>query len=137
MQWLGCRCCDLGDALTIVKVPVSDAADVGSVSTSVVYIEVDSAPATTSAWDADTVRGSRAEKAVEVATDLLDDAVELARACAAKFSAGLAEIKEGVRSPDEVSLELGITMDAEFGAVLAKAKAGAQLQVTLTWQREK
>lgn len=123
--------------MTIVKVPLSDAADVGSGAPSVIYIEVGSAPATTLAWDADAVRGSRAEKAVAVATDLLDDAVELARACAAKFSAGLAEIKEGARSPDEVSLEIGITMDAEFGAVLAKARAGAQLQVTLTWQREK
>ena len=123
--------------MTIVKVPVSDAADVSLVGPSVVYIEVDSAPATISAWDADTVRGSRAEKAVEVATDLLDDAVELAQACAAKFSAGLAAIEENVRSPDEVSLELGITMDAEFGAVLAKARAGAQLQLTLTWRREK
>jgi hypothetical protein len=123
--------------LTIVKVPVSDAADVSLVGPSVVYIEVDSAPATISAWDTDTVRGSRAEKAVEVATDLLDDAVELAQACAAKFSAGLAAIEENVRSPDEVSLELGITMDAEFGAVLAKARAGAQLQLTLTWRREK
>jgi hypothetical protein len=126
-----------GDALTIVKVPLSDTAGVGSVGTSVVYIEVDSAPAIVSAWDADTVRGGRAEKAVEVATDLLDDAVELARACAAKFAAGLAAIEEGVRSPDEVSLELGITMDAEFGAVVAKARAGAQLQLTLTWKREK
>ena len=33
-------------------------------------------------------------------------------------------------------MEIGITMDAEFGAVLAKARAGAQLQVTLTWQLE-
>lgn len=123
--------------MTIVKVPLADGADVGLVGPSVVYIEVESVPASTSAWDADTVRGSRAEKAVELATDVLDDAVELARACAAKFSAGLAEIKEGARSPDEVSLELGITMDAQFGAVLAKARAGAQLKVTLTWQREK
>ena len=124
--------------MAVVKVPLSGTADAGTAGPPVVYIEVGPrTPEATSAWDADTVRGSRAEKAVEVATDLLDDAVELARACAAKFSAGLAEIKEGVRSPDEVSLELGITMDAEFGAVLAKARAGAQLQVTLTWQRQK
>jgi enoyl-CoA hydratase/carnithine racemase len=120
----------MGDILTIVRVPLSDASDESSAASPMIYIEVASAPATASAWDADTVRGSRSGKAVEVATDLLDDAVELARACAAKFSAGLAEIKEGARSPDEVSLEIGITMDAEFGAVLAKARAGAQLQVT-------
>lgn len=122
--------------MAIVKVPLADTADVGTSNPSMIYIEVDSAPVATSAWDADTVRGDRAQKAVEVATNLLDDAVELARACAAKFSAGLAGLKEGTRSPDEVSVEIGITMDAEFGAVLAKARAGAQLQVTLTWQRE-
>lgn len=123
--------------MTIVKVPVSDGAGAGSTGPSVVYIEVGSGQAAVSAWDADSVRGSRAEKAVEVATDLLDDAVELARTCAAKFSAGLADLKKDARSPDEVSLEIGITMDVEFGAVLAKARAGAQLQVTLKWQREK
>ena len=121
--------------MAIVKVPLSDTAGVGTAGPVAIYIEVDTAPEATSAWDADSVRGIRAEKAVEVATDLLDDAVELARACAAKFSAGLAGLKEGARSPNEVSLEIGITMDAEFGAVLAKARAGAQLQVTLTWQR--
>jgi len=122
--------------MAIVKVPFSDTVDVGTVGTRVLYIEVDSAPEVTSAWDVDSVRGYRADKAVEVATDLLDDAVELARACAAKFSAGLAGLKDGARAPDEVSLELGITMDAEFGAVLAKARVGAQLQVTLKWQRQ-
>jgi hypothetical protein len=141
--------------MTIVKMPLTDAAETGSASPPVLYIELDGARSATSAWDADTVRGKRAEKAVAVATDLLDDAVELARACAMKFSAGLATlgegprtphdqegahaptVKEGVRAPDEVSLELGITLDADFGAVLARARAGAQLQVTLTWQRER
>jgi Trypsin-co-occurring domain 1 len=119
--------------MTIVKVPLSGTTDAGA---PVVYIEVEGAPEPTSAWDADTVRGDRARKAVTVATDLLDEAVELARACAVKFSSGLATLKEGA-SPDEIALEIGITMDAEFGAVLAKARVGAQLQVTLTWQREK
>src|SRR5438874_7597923 len=119
--------------MAIVKVPLSGTTDVSTSDSPVLYVEVDSAPTAASAWDADSVRGYRAEKAVAVATDLLDDAVEVARACAAKFSAGLAALKEGA-SPDEVSLEIGITMDVEFGAVLAKTSAGAQLQVTLKWQ---
>ena len=45
-----------------------------------------------------------------------------------EFSAGLAAIKEGAVAGRGL-LEIGITMDAEFGAVLAKARAGAQLQV--------
>jgi Trypsin-co-occurring domain 1 len=125
-----------GDAMAIVKVPISDTTEVDVADPPVLYIEVEGAPVMTSAWDTDTVRGNRAEKAVAVATDLLDDAVGLARACAEKFSAGLAGLKEGARSPDEISLEIGITMDAEFGAVLARARAGAQLQVTLTWQHQ-
>jgi hypothetical protein len=122
--------------MTIVKVPLTDTADAGTAGPPVIYIEVAGAPESTSAWDADNVRGSRSEKAISVATDLLDDAVELARACAAKFNAGLADLTKGARSPDEIALEIGITMNAEFGAVLAKARAGAQLQVTLTWQRQ-
>jgi len=122
--------------MAIAKVPFSGTVDADTIGPPVLYIEVERAPEVASAWDADSVRGNRADKAVEVATDLLDDAVELARACAMKFSAGLAGLKEGARAPDEVSLELGITMDVEFGAVLARARAGAQLQVTLTWQRQ-
>jgi hypothetical protein len=38
--------------------------------------------------------------------------------------------------PEEIVLELGITLDAELGAVLAKAKGGAQLKVTLKWRNE-
>jgi hypothetical protein len=121
--------------MTIVQIPVSEGQDANTSSPTMLYIEVDNAPPAASAWAADEVRGKRTEKAVAVATDLLDDAVTLARACAAKFNAGLADIEQGTRSPDEVSLELGIKMDGEFGAVLAKASAGAQLQVRLTWQR--
>lgn len=35
--------------------------------------------------------------------------------------------------PDEVEIEFGITLDAESGALIAKAAAGASLTVRLTW----
>ncbi|MGV9503850.1 CU044_2847 family protein [Streptomyces sp. NPDC003642] len=35
--------------------------------------------------------------------------------------------------PDEVEVEFGITLDAESGALIAKAAAGASLTVRLTW----
>lgn len=97
-----------------------------------IYIEVAAAPAGNGDWDDDT-RANPAEKAVAVARDLLGDGVQLARACAQRFTDGLKDLGKGV-SPDEVELQLGITLDAELGAVLAKTKTSAQLQITLRWQ---
>ena len=101
---------------------------------STMYVEVAVAPEGKSGWDEDEVRERVAARAVSVARDLVDDGVNLAKACARKFTEGLKELGEGVQ-PDEIELELGITLDAELGAVLAKTKASAQLQVTLRWQR--
>ena len=39
--------------------------------------------------------------------------------------------------PDEVELQLGITLNAELGAVLVKGKASAQLQLRMTWKTER
>lgn len=124
--------------MTIVKAPIGQYSgaegsdDQGQLPT--IYVEVESAPVASS-WDQDQVRETRAEKIVVIANDLLGDAVDLARAAAARFSAGLAQLPAGVPPPKEVELQLGITLDSELGAVLAKARAGAQLQVTLKWQR--
>jgi hypothetical protein len=38
-----------------------------------------------------------------------------------------------VRPPAEAELKFGIRLDAEAGALIAKASAGATLEVTLTW----
>jgi hypothetical protein len=40
------------------------------------------------------------------------------------------------RRPDEVEVEFGITLDAESGALIAKAGVGASLTVRLTWSAE-
>lgn len=98
-----------------------------------IYVEVDSAPQPESDWD-DEVREKRGEKAVAIARDLVGDGVELARTCAERFSVGLAQLPDHVPVPSEVQLQLGITLDSEVGAVLAKARASAQLQVTMTWK---
>jgi Trypsin-co-occurring domain 1 len=37
--------------------------------------------------------------------------------------------------PDEVQVELGIILNAEAGAILASASAGANYKVTMTWKR--
>ncbi|MFF4233587.1 CU044_2847 family protein [Streptomyces sp. NPDC001820] len=39
--------------------------------------------------------------------------------------------------PDQVEVEFGITLDAESGALIAKASAGASLTVRLTWSSDR
>ncbi|MDX3419095.1 CU044_2847 family protein [Streptomyces sp. MD20-1-1] len=41
------------------------------------------------------------------------------------------------RSPDQVEVEFGITLDAESGALIAKAAAGASLTVRLSWEADR
>ena len=38
--------------------------------------------------------------------------------------------------PDEVQVEFGIVLNAEAGAVLAAASAGANYKVTMTWKQQ-
>lgn len=117
----------VGD-LSVVAVPG------GGDDESTIYIEVDTASTVRSGWENDEVRDRATERAVAVARDILGEGVELARSCARRFTAGLKELGEDL-APDEVELQLGITLDAELGAVLAKTKAGAQVQVTMRWRR--
>jgi len=116
----------------------------GEVEPPVIYVEVGPpltavggptprADGAASDWN-DDVRNRSAQKLVESAHDLVGDGVALARACAQRFSVGLRELPKGTPVPDEVELQLGITLDAELGAVLAKTKVSAQLQLTLRWQ---
>ena len=39
--------------------------------------------------------------------------------------------------PDEVEVSFGLKLDAEAGAVVAKAGTEASINVKLTWEREK
>lgn len=100
----------------------------------VVYFESDEEPV--SAWGADEHRDRATDRVVEATQDALGKSVELARTCAARFSSGLEKLPDGVRAPNETSLELSISLDSEVGAILAKASASAQFRVTLTWQRQ-
>jgi len=101
---------------------------------STIYIEVDTVPEVKPGWGNDDVRNRAAERAVAVARDILGEGVELAKSCARRFTEGLNELGEDL-APDEIELQLGITLDAEFGAMVAKTKAGAQVQVTMRWRR--
>jgi Trypsin-co-occurring domain 1 len=58
----------------------------------------------------------------------------LVRYCASRVAETLDKVAE-VRPPTEFEVQLSIKLDAELGAILAKASAEAQLQVTMRWSR--
>jgi hypothetical protein len=118
-----------GTRVTVVKTPAS-----GSEDMPVIYIEVDGVPPSGTDWaDEDVRAGHRTTKVVELARDVVEDAVVLAQGCAVRFRRGFDRLPGDTRPPDGIELQLGITLDSEVGAVLAKATAGAQLQLTLKW----
>jgi hypothetical protein len=106
-------------------------------SVTAIYIEVDEPPPGdgTSIYAEQETRGA-AGRAVAVARDVFDEGVELARSCAARVADALGTLPGGVRPPNEFELQLAIKLDAQLGAILTKATAGAQMQVTLRWQLE-
>lgn len=97
-----------------------------------IYVELGDRVATVSAWENDEVRGP-ATRVVTAAGDMVTQGVDLARRCAAQFSAGLTDLP-AISRPSTIELSLGITLDSELGAFLARAKAGAQIQITMTWK---
>ncbi|MFD4975068.1 CU044_2847 family protein [Streptomyces sp. NPDC058424] len=67
------------------------------------------------------------------------------REAGASFSSALSGVRDAAASalhtfqqmqhrPDEVTVEFGIRLNAEAGAVIAKTEAEGHLQVTLTWK---
>ena len=100
-----------------------------------IYVEVDQArdvePA--SIYAEIETRADPAQKVITLARDVFGDGVELARSCAARVAQGLADLPETMK-PDEFELQIAIKLDSEVGAVIAKASAGAQLQVTMRWR---
>ena len=70
----------------------------------------------------------RSEKALNMAMGTM-------RAMAYRVAQTMETIEESVR-PDEAEVGFGINLDAEAGALLAKASAGAQITVKLKWAIE-
>ena len=98
-----------------------------------ILVEVDELPeeAGSTAWGPS--RTDRARKVMEATRDVFGEGLALARDCAARAVAGL-DGDPDVR-PDSFEIQLAIKLDAEAGAVLAKMAAGAQMQVTMRWDR--
>jgi hypothetical protein len=59
----------------------------------------------------------------------LDFVAEFARAAAERLHAALAAV-----APDEVAIELGVTVGTEAGVILTSASAEGQLKVSLKWK---
>jgi hypothetical protein len=73
-------------------------------------------------------RVSRHGTAVAKLDESLDDALASARPAAEAVINAFKEL-----TPDEVSVEFGLSIDAEAGAVFAKAGIGAHFTINLKW----
>lgn len=97
-----------------------------------IYIEVDNLPFVKSPYE--NVRGGEATKEVITAAgDLFGDAMKLTRNCAKQIVDSVKKMDEAIR-PEEFEVKLAIKLDAEVGAVIAKASTGAQIEVTMKWK---
>jgi hypothetical protein len=84
----------------------------------------------------ETRRGLSTSAVVERAQTSFEDALEKARPMATGLVGKLRAIGDAADNPpDEVQVEFGIVLNAEAGAVLASASAGANYKVTMTWKR--
>jgi hypothetical protein len=78
-------------------------------------------------------REGGASRVIRASQDVFGEGLELARACARRVAGKLDEINRESR-PEEVTVQLSIKLDSQVGAVVARASAGAQLQVTIKWK---
>ena len=74
-----------------------------------------------------------AEELAEKSAQALDKAMSTVRGMAVR---SVNAVKDLTDPPDNIEVEFGIKLDAEAGAMVAKAGTEASFNVTLTWQRE-
>jgi hypothetical protein len=98
----------------------------------VINIEVDDPSDATGRDFYGTTRDGSRERLAKLQRDLFGEGMAFAEQCATWAAASLDKIAEACR-PKEFELQVAIKLDAEVGAVLAKAGAEAQLQVTMRW----
>lgn len=97
-----------------------------------ILLEVDDVVADHNVYGGDHL-GDRLDRVVATAHGAFADGLELVRTCAAQIVNQMASLDDAIR-PDEYQVQLAVKFDSEVGAVIAKAAAGAQLQVSLTWK---
>lgn len=98
-----------------------------------IYIEVDQLPQPLSSHYGD-LRG-QGKEVVAAANDVFTKGMSLIRTCAEQVVAAIQKVDQTAR-PTEFEIQLAIKLDSEVGAILAKASAEAQLQVTMRWAKK-
>ena len=76
------------------------------------------------------------EDLVEKSKAAIETAMFTMRLMAARAVETIKKIKVSER-PDKVEMEFGLKLDAEAGALVAKAGAEAAIKVTMTWENKK
>jgi hypothetical protein len=74
-----------------------------------------------------------AEKVIQEARGTFDNVLAVVKACALKFVGGLGDL-EKLTGLDEASLEFGINLEVDVGAVIARASSEGNFKVILTWK---
>ena len=74
------------------------------------------------------------EESIENSQKAIDRAMKSIRGMAKKTVRSIKAIPVSER-PDTISVSFGLKLDAEAGAVVAKAGAEASLNITMTWTR--
>lgn len=95
-----------------------------------IYVEVDSVAIAKNVSD-ENMRGG-VDKVLKTAKDVFGSGLQLASNCAMRVVESINKMEKKVR-PAEFQVQLSIKLDSEVGAILARASAGAQMQVSMKW----
>ena len=94
-----------------------------------ILIQVDEAPTAKGPYE--DLRGG-ADRVLDKTRGMFEGGLELARHCARQTVDAIYRMEDHVR-PTEFEIQLSIAFNSELGAMLVKANAGAQMQVTMRW----
>lgn len=98
-----------------------------------IFIEVD-APSQKVNPYYDDLRGE-GNTVISAANDVFSKGMNLIRTCAEQVVSAIQKVDQATR-PTEFEVQIAIKLDSEVGAILAKASAEAQLQVSLRWTKK-
>jgi hypothetical protein len=96
-----------------------------------IYIEVDKTPTIDPYTPYTDLRGE-GNQVIDTAKDIFGSGMNLIHTCAEQVINTIQKVDHTMR-PTEFELQLAIKLDSTVGAILAKASAEAQLQVTMKW----
>jgi len=106
----------------------------GSDGEQIIYIEVDTPQAPNPYTEGDILRW-QGSQVVDAARDIFGSGMDLISTCAEQVFRAVQKVDQVLR-PTDFEVQLSIKLDSEVGAILAKASAEAQLQVTMKWSKK-